>query len=77
MFNRKGRVYFFMKRKFKEHVIFKGDGFSEEIADAICATECTGLIPSHPENEEELESYRKILNYSAKNIVKNKTDSKS
>lgn len=33
----------------------------------VCsATECTGLIPSLPENEEEKENYKDIVHYAPK-----------
>lgn len=37
--------------------------------DSISATELTGLIPSAPTSDEEIESYNKIMTFSANDIV--------
>lgn len=53
-----------MKRKYNEHVIFHNSTFDFDICNAICDHECTGLIPWGPRNEEQLDSYDEIVNYS-------------
>jgi len=45
---------------FPDH--FEDDEFSELI-NASSYTECTGLIPTPPQNEEEMESYMSIYDY--------------
>ncbi len=35
--------------------------FDEEDANVFSATECTGLIPTLPQDEEEDENYRKLF----------------
>lgn len=34
--------------------------FFPDVSDTASATECTGLMPTPPENREELESYRTL-----------------
>lgn len=54
-----------MKKNPKKPVCTKDDNFSiTDEFEAISATECTGLIPSAPENEYSLNSYKEILPYS-------------
>ncbi|MDR3971249.1 MAG: hypothetical protein Q3X17_03060 [Ruminococcus sp.] len=33
------------------------------MANAYSTYDCTGLIPSKPENEAQLESYKEVYNY--------------
>lgn len=35
----------------------------EQMANAYSTYDCTGLIPSKPETEAELESYKEVYNY--------------
>lgn len=54
-----------MKNKpIKTNSLFPYD-FDDETDDfkACSFTDCTGLIPSAPENEDELESYKEIYHY--------------
>lgn len=58
--------------KKNNHVIF--DMFEFDECNASSVMECTGLIPSAPQNEEELRSYDDIIDYSPRtiNIYNNK-----
>lgn len=47
----------FMKKNNKYNIKF------EDSLDAISATECTGLIPSGPADEEMLDNYRDIFEF--------------
>lgn len=38
----------------------------DDFADACSATDCTGLIPSLPSSEEELEAYEEMYRFCAK-----------
>lgn len=56
------------KPVFSDSEIYKEDlSLIDEIA-ATSATDCTGLIPSAPSNEYELNSYKEILNFSPDTI---------
>ena len=35
----------------------------DQMANAYSTYDCTGLIPSKPENEAQLESYKEVYNY--------------
>lgn len=35
----------------------------DQMANAYSTYDCTGLIPSKPENESQLESYKEVYNY--------------
>ncbi|MBD9048313.1 MAG: hypothetical protein EGR46_05160 [Ruminococcus sp.] len=35
----------------------------DQMANAYSTYDCTGLIPSKPENEAELDSYKEVYNY--------------
>lgn len=45
--------------------------------DAVSHTETTGLIPSGPVNQYELDSYKEIDEYQQTPIVPDKSDNKS
>jgi hypothetical protein len=53
-----------MKKDKNNHIIFNDNDLDE--CDAVSATDCTGLIPSAPNNDEELEAYNEIIAYSPK-----------
>lgn len=40
------------------------------MANAASAGDCTGLIPTPPENEEEMEAYMSICDYQPPNVMK-------
>lgn len=42
-----------------------------DLANAISTTDCTGLIPTPPLNEEELESYMDIYDFQPPNLTQN------
>lgn len=44
---------------------------SEEYINAVSSTDCTGLIPSNPESEAALESYKEIYNFEVPIIEEN------
>ena len=48
-----------MKKKSTEQLIDEYD----YLANAASAQDCTGLIPSLPQNEAELESYNDVVQY--------------
>lgn len=52
------------------------DTFADSYIDACSATDCTGLIPSLPQSESELESYEKLYSFlpKAKKAVGKTTD---
>ena len=39
------------------------DNLSDKYVNAVSTTDSTGLIPSNPASEEELESYKEIYNF--------------
>lgn len=43
---------------------------SIDITNAVSTNECTGLMPTAPNSEEEIESYFQIMNFSPK-LVEN------
>ncbi|WP_099466553.1 hypothetical protein [Konateibacter massiliensis] len=45
---------------------------SDEYINAVSTTDCTGLIPSNPASEEEVESYKEIYNFEVP-IAENQT----
>ena len=47
----------------------KADDFDVDI-QACSATDCTGLIPSLPQDEAELESYKALYPFDAEQTVK-------
>lgn len=56
-----------MKKKSKEHVIFRSDISDIDNGGAVATSssqECTGLIPSDPKSREERSAYEDIVNYS-------------
>lgn len=53
---------------FSDHEIYKEDLSVIDEFSATSATDCTGLIPSAPSNEYELNSYKEILNFSPDTI---------
>ena len=40
-----------------------------ELCNAASSTDCTGLIPTPPQTEAEMESYMRIYDYQPKDVV--------
>lgn len=51
-----------------------GVDFSESYIDSASATDCTGLIPSLPQSDAEIESYDEVYQFLPKAKVKNVKD---
>lgn len=51
------------KQKEYENANKNIDKCLDQMANAYSAYDCTGLIPSKPTNEAELESYNEVYNY--------------
>lgn len=51
-----------------------GVDFSESYIDSASATECTGLIPSLPQSDAEIESYDEVYQFLPKAKAKNVKD---
>ncbi|KAB1440572.1 hypothetical protein [Candidatus Galacturonibacter soehngenii] len=49
--------------KVKKDIYNSIDNLSEKYVNAASTTDSTGLIPSNPASEEELESYKEIYNF--------------
>ncbi|MBA4687830.1 MAG: hypothetical protein H2184_11805 [Candidatus Galacturonibacter soehngenii] len=49
--------------KVKKDIHNSIDNLSEKYVNAASTTDSTGLIPSNPASEEELESYKEIYNF--------------
>lgn len=39
------------------------DNLSDKYVNAVSATDCTGLMPSDPKSNSEVESYKEIYNF--------------
>jgi hypothetical protein len=57
-----------MKKHINNEKVFKKFDFGLG-ANAVSHTETTGLIPSLPQNEQEIHSYKEIDQYSQKPIT--------
>lgn len=48
------------------------NNYTYDLNNAMSSTECTGLIPTPPQSEEERESYNAIFHYALPEIDKEK-----
>lgn len=48
------------KKPFKQTPYGEHETFYPDLSDTASATECTGLMPTPPQNDSELESYQEL-----------------